>query len=115
VSFSAVSISSSQSDSITEILDEYVDPFFVDSADATIQTPTGALCGVFKADFFGECRITKQAMGNLRGDLWVMANVANEFFERRMTECASHGTVAAKDRPVIIPDGFHLEFIPSEE
>lgn len=101
--------------SIDEILADHVDPFFIDEANAFIDGTSGVLVGVFKADFFGECRISKDFIADVENDLIRMTVVAGEFFERRMTECASHGAVTAAERPVEIPVGFVLQFTPSED
>jgi hypothetical protein len=115
VSDSAVLFKTHQSDDISEVLNEYVDSFFIDSAEATIVAETGGLSCSFNADFFGQLRITSNEVSNLRGDIWRIAHFANEYFERRMTECASHGAVLASDRPLALPDDLTLEFIASDE
>lgn len=103
----------SSSDSMTDVLMEFVDPFFIDSASASIEMPSGSLLTTFCADFFGEYKLTKEAVGILRDDLRQLASVAAELFERKMTECASHGAIQADLRPVNLPDGVEMVFVPS--
>lgn len=102
-------------DSINDVLREYVDSFFIDAAKASVEMPSGALVASFSADFFGEYRVIRDSVGILRDDLRLMASLAAEFFERTMTECASHGAMLASDRPIVVPEGLRVEFTPCEQ
>lgn len=102
-------------ESLEEVVSRHVDPFFIDSYEASFEPSTGALLAVFGADFFGKCHLRKAVVGDLEEDLKIMASVAFDVFERKSTECATNGTVREEDRPVAIPDGFTLRFEPCEE
>ena len=94
------------------MLEEYVDTFFIDTSSATVEMPSGALKGTFAADYFGACVIRKESIGILRDDLQTLAALANAFFERLSTECASHGAMPAAQRPLTMPFGYSLAFTP---
>ncbi|MDW9481869.1 hypothetical protein GOB57_24785 [Sinorhizobium meliloti] len=93
----------------------YVDSFFVDSVKAMIAPSTGVLSGIFEAEFFGKCHIRKTVVGNVEQDLKVMATLATEVFERKITESGSDGVFSEVDRPIEIPEGFTLEFFPPDD
>lgn len=102
-------------ETLDEIVSRHVDPFFIDSFEASFEPATGALLCVFKADFFGSCHLRKAVVGNIEEDLKTMASFAFDVFERKSTECASNGTVAEANRPVVVPDGFTYHYVPCEE
>jgi hypothetical protein len=102
-------------ETLDDILSRHVDPFFIDRSEASFETSSGALLAVFSADFFGSCHVRKVTVGDLEEDLKVMASVAFDVFERKSTECASNGFLAEAARPVIIPEGFTLLYVPCKE
>ncbi|MCV9964356.1 hypothetical protein OIU34_20930 [Pararhizobium sp. BT-229] len=96
-------------------MSRHVDPFFIDSYEASFEPSTGALLAAFSADFFGTCHLRKAVVGNIEEDLKTMASVAFDVFERKSTECASNGTVKEADRPVAVPGGFTYHYVPCDE
>lgn len=96
--------------SLDDIAADYADAFFIDTATATFDGATETLTGVYRAEFFGECRISVRMPSDIEATLAEMGRIASETFERLSTECASHGTFRAGHRPVEAPSGYAVVF-----
>lgn len=101
-------------ENLDNVASKYVDPAFIDNSSARYEA-SGVLTAVFHAEFFGDCIVRKAVVDNVENDLKIMAFLAGEVFERKHTECASHGMIPESDRPVEIPEGFTIEYIPCDD
>jgi len=98
---------------INSLLTELSDDFLVDSVFATLEGGNSLLTCHFFAEHFGTYKLTLSIETLQRLGLSAVAHLATELMERLATECASDGMFKAEHRPVNIPDGVIIDFIPA--
>lgn len=96
---------------LDQIVSRYIDEILIDSYETSFELGTGALLAAFSAEFLGTCHVRRAVVGNVEDDLRTMASLAADVFERKSTECGSHGVYSEASRPVFVPEGFTFQYV----